>query len=91
MVGILVHVFRENDKYLKTIADCSAIVCDKILNDTDSVSTNVKNAIPTNMTNSISASIASTVSINFYDKKVRYKMDHTTIYNGYYLVLLCKT
>ena len=40
------------------------------------VTTNVANTLSTNMTNTISTySIASTVSIDFHDKKVRYKMD----------------
>ena len=39
----------ENDKYLKSIADTSVIVCDEIINATDSVSTNVTNTISTNV------------------------------------------
>ena len=65
----------ENGKYLKSIADTSVIVCDKIINAKDSVSTNVTNNIPTYMTNTTSANVASTVSINSDDKKVRYKTD----------------
>ena len=37
----------ENGKYLKSIADKSNIMCDEIINDTDSVYTNV----PTNFHN----------------------------------------
>ena len=49
----------ENNAYFKSIVDNSVIVCDEIINVTDSVSTNVM----------------STVSINADDKKVRYKMN----------------
>ena len=41
----------ENSKYLKGIADESVIVCNKIVNVTDSVLTNVTNTIPTNVMN----------------------------------------
>ena len=58
------------------------ILCDKMINATDSVSKNIINiskniinTIPTNMTNIISTNVASTVSINSDDKKVRYKTD----------------
>ena len=44
----------ENGKYLKTIADSSVMVRDKIINAKDSVSTNVTSTIPTNMTNTMS-------------------------------------
>ena len=68
------------------------IACDKIINDTGSVSTNVTNTIPTNMTNTILTNVTNTVSINSNDKKVEYKMDcyilHTVIYNRYYLLPL---
>ena len=50
----------EKSKYLKSVADDSKIVCDEIINVADNVSTNV----------------LSTVSVNFYNKKVRYKMDY---------------
>ena len=40
----------KNGKYLKNIADTSVIVCDKIINVTDSLSTNVTNTMPLNMT-----------------------------------------
>ena len=45
---------------------------DKIINDADSVLTNVTNTIPTNITNTISTNAASTVSANSDDKTVRY-------------------
>ena len=62
MVAILMYLFQENSKYLKSITDSSLIVCDKILNDTNNVSTNLTNTIPANMTNSISTNITSTVN-----------------------------
>ena len=46
--------------YLNSIADTPAIVTDKIINATNSISTNVVNTISTNVT--------STVSINSDDK-----------------------
>ena len=56
----------ENSRYSKSIADDSSIACDKIVSNTNSVSTNVTNTISTN--------VMSTVLINFGYKKVRYKM-----------------
>ena len=49
----------ENGKYLKSIADVSVIVCDEIINATDSVSTHVANNIRANMTNTISTKVTS--------------------------------
>ena len=63
----------ENSKFLKSIGDTSVIVCDEIINATDSVSKNVTNTMPTNMTNIISTNVPNTVSINSDDKKLRYK------------------
>ena len=55
----------------------SVIVCDKIIDATGSVSTNVTNTIPTNMTNTISSTnVTKTVS------------DHITIHYCYYLLSL---
>ena len=65
----------ENGKSLKSIVDTSVIVCDEIINATDSVSTNVINTIPTNITNTISKNVTSIASINSDDKKVTYKLD----------------
>ena len=62
-----VEVWRKNSRYLKSIVDDSAIVCDEIISVTDSASTSVTNTISTNVT--------STKSINSDDKKVRCKMD----------------
>ena len=45
---------RENSRYLKSIADCSVIVCNEIINAMDSG----------NVTNTISTNVKSTVSIN---------------------------
>ena len=57
----------ENSRYLKSIVGGSVIASDKIMNIVNNASTNVKNTISKNVT--------SPVSINFDDKKVRYKMD----------------
>ena len=54
----------ENGQYLKGVADTSVIVCDEIINSTDSASRNVTKAISTN--------VMSTLSTNFHNKKVRY-------------------
>ena len=53
----------ENSRYLKSITDTSVIVCDEIISVMDIVSTKITNKLPTNE------------SINFDDKKVRYKID----------------
>ena len=58
----------ENSKYLKSIADSLVVVCDKIMNAIDSVSTNITNTISTNMTNTISTNVARTILINSDDK-----------------------
>ena len=57
----------ENKSNSKSIADDQVIVYDEIACVTYNVSTNVANVISTNVT--------STVSIDSYEKKVRYKMD----------------
>ena len=49
----------ENSRYLKNVADTSVIVCDEIINDTGSVSTNVRSIISINL--------ASTMLANFDD------------------------
>ena len=54
----------ESGNYLKSIADVSKIVCDKITYVMQITSTIVANTIA-----------ASTVSINHHNKKVRYKMN----------------
>ena len=56
----------ENSRYLKSIADDSVAVCEKVINAMDSASTNV-----TNTTN-----VKNTVPINCEDKKVRLKLDY---------------
>ena len=56
---ILVHVFKKNSKYLKSVTDDLKIVSNEIINIKDSVSTN----------------FTSTVSTNIHNKKVRYKLD----------------
>ena len=54
-------------RYLKSIANTSVIVCNEIVNVTDSVSTNVKTIIFIN--------VRGTVLMNSDNKKVRYKKD----------------
>ena len=44
----------ENGKFFKSIVVTSVIVCNKIINATDSASSNVTNALPINMANTIS-------------------------------------
>ena len=76
-----------NVECLASTIDDSVITCDEIVNAADSVSTNV----PTDVT--------STLSINFHNKNVRYKLDcapgfamgHIVIYNRFYLLSLYKT
>ena len=51
----LVHVFKKNSKYLKSVTDDLKIVSNEIINIKDSVSTN----------------FTSTVSTNIHNKKVR--------------------
>ena len=62
---------------------------------------NVQASLSTIVTNTISTNVTSTLSINFDDKKVRYKMncyilhtfffsDHITFHNRYYLLSLYK-
>ena len=53
----------ENSKYLKSIGDTSVIVYDEFIFVLDIVSTNMTNTI------------ATSVSINFYNEDVRYKID----------------
>ena len=82
----------ENSKYLKSIVENSVIICDEIVIVTDSVSTNETNMISTN--------VMSTVSINSFDKKVRYIDllyfahlfigNHIAIYDHHYLLSYVK-
>ena len=78
----------ETGKYLKSIIDSSVILCDEILNTTDSVSTNVTKTISTSMLDTISTNVASTVSINSGDKKVRYKIDCYILHTVLLLIIL---
>ena len=54
-----------NSRYLKSIVDDWVIVCNKMTNDADSISTNMTYTIPVNVTN--------TVSINSNYKEVAWK------------------
>ena len=71
-----------------SIADSSLIVCDKIINATDSVLYGTNCTIPTNVTNTISTNVASTVSINSDYKKVRYKMDSYILHTVLLVIIL---
>ena len=81
----------ENSKYLKSIVE-NSVICDEIVSVTDSVSTNETNMISTN--------VMSTVSINSFDKKVRYIDllyfahffigNHIAIYDHHYLLSYVK-
>ena len=53
--GILLHVFVKISDYLAITIDVSVITCDEVINEADSVSTNV------------STDVTSTVSINFHN------------------------
>ena len=53
IIGMVAQAFENMATNWKSIADTSEIVCNKITNATDTVSTNVTNTIPTSMTNSI--------------------------------------
>ena len=55
-------------------------MCDKIINDADSV--------PTNVTNTIITNIASAVLVNSDDKKVKYKMDCYILYIVLLVIML---
>ena len=100
MIVILACIYK-NSRYLKSISDDSVIVCDGIINVTDSVSKNVTSTIPTSVTNTIPLNVMCTVPINSHNKKLRYKYgllyfthvfssDHITCYNRYYLLSLHK-
>ena len=102
IVGILAHVFFENGKELTSTADTSVIVCDEIINATDSVSENVAKSIPTNVINTISTNVAVTMSITSDIKKSNisnrllhfasiFISVHISIHNLYCLLLLYKT
>ena len=58
----------ENSKYAKSVVNNSVIVRGEVINDEDSVATNVTNTIP--------AYVMSTVSINSTYKKVICEIDH---------------
>ena len=60
------HIF-EISRYSKSIVDDPVIDCDKIVH--------VANSVRTNVTNTVAKNVTSTMSINFRNKKVRYKMD----------------
>ena len=80
IVGILAHVFCENNRYLKSTSNTLVIVGDEIINVRDSLSANVTNTIPTN--------VKSTVSINSNDKKVTCEKSNWLICT-ISLVILC--
>ena len=55
-------------------------MCAKVINDRDSVSANVTNIVPTNVT--------TTVSINYDDKKVIYKINCYILYMVLLVIIL---
>ena len=65
----------ENSRYLKSFIIESVIVCDKIINITDHVSTNLINTLPTFVTNTISTNVTSTVLLNSDNENVICKTD----------------
>ena len=86
IVGILAHVFVTLVCILKN--DDSVIVCDKIVNATDNVSTIGTNTIPTKMINTISAKVTSTMSTNSDDEKVKYKMNCCIVHTVLLVIIL---
>ena len=62
-------------RYSKSIAGYLVILCDENIIATDSVSTNVTNTVPTNVT--------SAISINYDDKKIRYKTNYILLHTFY--------
>ena len=68
------HHFKSY-RYSKSIVGYSVIVCDENIIATDSVSTNVTNTVPTNVT--------SAISINYDDKKIRYKTNYFLLHTFY--------
>ena len=72
IVGVLAHVFFENRKYLKSVADTSVAKCDEIVI--------VKNNLSTKKANTIATNFMSTASINCHSKKVTdYYILHTVL------------
>ena len=65
------HHFKSY-RYSKSIAGYSVIVCNENIIATDSVSTNVTNTVPANVT--------SAISINYDDKKIRYKTNYILLH-----------
>ena len=76
------------EKYLKSIADNSVIVCDEILNAADSASTNTTS---TNVTNTLPTNVMSTVSRNLHNKKVNFKMDYYILHTVLLVITLLFT
>ena len=68
------HHFKSY-RYSKSIVGYSVIVCDENIIATDSLSTNVTNTVPTNVT--------SAISINYDDKKIRYKTNYFLLHTFY--------
>ena len=59
-------------KYLKSVTDGSVITYDKTITATDSASANITSIVPT----------------NFYDKKLRYKMDCYILHPDLLMIIL---
>ena len=69
-----------NPRCLKSVVETSVIVRDEVMNVPASLSTIVTNTISTNVT--------STLSINFDDKKVRYKMNCYILHTFFLVIIL---
>ena len=74
----------ENSKYVGSIIDDPMITCDEIINAANSVSTNVS----ANLMSTVSTNIVSNASVNFHNKKVRYKMDFYILHTILLVLLL---
>ena len=66
----------DNSKYLRSIADTLMITCDEIIY--------VMDIVPTKMT----IAIAPNVSISFYNKKIRYKIDYLVLHTVLLVIIL---
>ena len=78
----------ENKKHLKCIADYAVVVCDDIVNVTDSASMNVTNTLSKNVTHITSTNVYIILIVIFCIVLIS---DHIIICNCCYLISLYKT
>ena len=71
-ISNLVTCSCENGKYLASAIDNSVITCDVIINVADN---NASTKVSANVTCTASINAANTVSVNFNDKNIGYKMN----------------